>query len=77
MAIGIAIFANWRPQRIFLSSFIFAAFEVMAPQLQIFFPALPFEFFLLLPFVGILVIMAIFRKHIEFPAALGEPYSRE
>jgi simple sugar transport system permease protein len=77
MAIGIAIFANWRPQRIFLSSFIFATFEVLAPQLQILFPALPYEFFLLLPFVGILVIMAIFRKRIEFPAALGEPYSRE
>jgi simple sugar transport system permease protein len=77
MAIGIAIFANWRPQRIFLSSFIFATFEVMAPQLQIFFPELPYEFFLILPFVGILIIMAIFRKQIEFPAALGEPYSRE
>jgi len=46
MAIGIAIFANWRPQRIFLSSFIFVTFEVMAPQLQIFFPSLPYEFFL-------------------------------
>jgi simple sugar transport system permease protein len=77
MAIGIAIFASWRPQRIFLSSFIFATFEVIAPQLQIFFPSLPYEFFLLLPFAGILVIMAIFRKRIEFPAALGEPYGRE
>ncbi len=77
MAIGIAIFANWRPQRIFVSSFIFATFEVLAPQLQILFPALPYEFFLLLPFVGILVIMAIFRKRIEFPGALGDPYSRE
>ncbi len=24
-----------------------------------------------------LVIMAIFRRRIEFPAALGDPYSRE
>jgi ABC-type uncharacterized transport system permease subunit len=77
MAIGIAIFSNWRPQRIFISSFIFAAFEVFAPQLQLYFPAFPFEFFLMMPFVGILIIMAIFKKHIEFPAAIGEPYSRE
>lgn len=77
MAIGIAIFANWRPQRVLVSAFIFAAFEVLAPQLQIFFPALPYEFFLLLPFLAVLVIMAIFRRRIEFPAALGDPYSRE
>ncbi len=77
MAIGIAIFANWRPQRVLASAFIFATFEVLAPQLQIFFPGLPYEFFLLLPFLAILIIMAILRKRIEFPAALGDPYSRE
>jgi len=77
MAIGIAIFANWRPQRAFASSFIFAIFEVFAPQLQLFFPKMPFQFFLMLPFIGILVIMAIFKKSIEFPTAIGEPYSRE
>ena len=77
MAIGIAIFANWKPQRVFVSSFVFAIFEVFAPQLQLLFPKMPFQFFLMLPFVGILVIMAIFKKNIEFPAALGDPYSRE
>jgi simple sugar transport system permease protein len=77
MAIGIAIFASWKPQRVFISSFIFSIFEVLAPRLELFFPEMPYQFFLMLPFVGVLFIMAIFKKHIEFPAALGEPYSRE
>lgn len=77
MAIGIAIFASWRPQRVFVSAFIFALFEVIAPQLQFFFPSLPYAFFLMLPFLGVLVIMASFKRWIEFPEALGSPYSRE
>lgn len=77
MAIGIAIFASWKPQRAIIGGFIFALIEVMSFQLQIMSDKIPYQFFLMLPFISVLVIMIVFRKHIEFPASVGKPYSRE
>lgn len=77
MAIGIAIFASWKPQRAIIGGFIFAFIEVLAFQLQIFSDKIPYQFFLMLPFVSVLIIMIIYKKHIEFPASVGKPYSRE
>ncbi|HKL12340.1 MAG TPA: ABC transporter permease [Halanaerobiales bacterium] len=77
MAIGIAIFASWRPERALLGAFIFAAIEVFSFQQQLGNSLIPYQFLLMLPFISVLLIMWIFRKRVEFPAALGKPYSRE
>lgn len=77
MAVGIAIFASWKPHRALLGGLVFAAVEVISFQFQILSDAIPFQFFLMMPFVVVLVIMMIFRKRIEFPASIGKPYSRE
>lgn len=77
MSIGIAIFASWKPHRALLGGFIFAAVEVIAFHLQLAAHAVPFQFFVMLPFIVVLVIMVIFRRSIEYPAAIGKPYSRE
>ncbi len=77
MAVGIAIFASWKPHRALLGGFIFAAVEVISFQLQLLSDTIPFQFFLMMPFVVVIVIMMIFRKRIEFPASIGKPYSRE
>jgi len=77
MAIGIAIFASWRPERALLGSFIFAAIEVISFQQQLGTSLFPYQFLLMLPFISVLLIMWLFNKKVEFPAALGKPYSRE
>ena len=77
MAVGIAIFASWKPHRALLGGFVFAAVEVLSFQLQLLSDSIPFQFFLMMPFVVVIVIMMVFRKRIEFPAAIGKPYSRE
>ena len=77
MAIGIAIFAGWRPERAFLGSLLFAGIEVLAFHQQLGSSTIPYQFLLILPFLSVLVIMWLFRKHVEFPAALGKPYARE
>jgi len=77
MAIGIAIFASWRPERALLGAFIFAAIEVFSFQQQLGSSLFPYQFLLMLPFISVLVIMWLFRKRIEFPASLGKTYSRE
>jgi len=77
MAIGIAIFASWKPQKAILGGFLFAAIEVISYQLQLISGNIPYQFFLMLPFISVLIIMMIFRKQVEFPASVGKPYSRE
>jgi len=77
MAIGIAIFASWKPHRAILGGFIFATIEVASFQLQIASETIPYQFFLMLPFISVLIVMMIFKKYVEFPASVGKPYSRE
>ncbi len=77
MAIGIAIFASWRPERALLGAFIFAGIEVIAFYQQVGSSTVPYQFLLMLPFLSVLLIMWLFRKRVEFPASLGKPYTRE
>ncbi len=77
MAIGIAIFASWRPERAFLGAFIFATIEILAFQQQLSGSDFPYQFLLMIPFISVLIIMWLFRKKVEFPASLGQAYSRE
>ncbi len=77
MAIGIAIFAAWKPHRTLVGGFLFAMVEVLSYQLQLASPDVPFQFFLMLPFLSVIVIMIVFRRSIEFPASIGKPYHRE
>ena len=77
MAIGITIFASWKPQRALLGGLLFAAVEVLAFTLQIAAKNFPYQIPLMLPFLAVLIIMMIFKARIEFPAAVGKPYSRE
>jgi len=77
MAIGIAIFASWKPQRAIIGGFLFSAIEVLSFQLQIISQAIPYQLLLMLPFISVLLIMMLFKGSIEFPASVGKPYSRE
>lgn len=76
MAIGLTIFGSFRPERVFLAAFLFAGIETFSYRLVLI-PGMPYQFFLMLPFITILVVMALFYKVIEYPAAIGRPYSRE
>ncbi|OHE58406.1 MAG: hypothetical protein A2Y36_00160 [Treponema sp. GWA1_62_8] len=77
MAVGIAIFASWKPHRAIIGGLLFSAIEVLSFQLQMLSSPVPYQFFLMLPFFAVLAVMMIFRKTIEYPASIGKPYSRE
>ena len=77
IAVGIAIFASWRPERTFLGAILFATIEAIALQMQVSEIGVPYQFLLMFPFVSLLVVMALFKGKIEHPASLGKPYSRE
>jgi ABC-type uncharacterized transport system permease subunit len=77
MAIGIAIFTSWKPKRALLGGVLFAAVEVLSFKLQLLSKNIPYQFFLMFPFLIVIIVMMIFKGQIEFPAAVGKPYSRE
>jgi len=76
MAVGLTIFGSFRPERIFFGAFLFAGVETLSYKLTLM-PGIPFQFLLMLPFITVLMVMTLFYKRIEYPAAIGRPYSRE
>jgi simple sugar transport system permease protein len=72
----LTIFGSFRPERIFLGAFLFSGVETFAYRLVLT-PGVPYQFFLMLPFVAVLIVMTVFYRVIEYPAAIGRPYSRE
>jgi simple sugar transport system permease protein len=74
----VAIIAgNWMPFRVVGAIFIFALLEAIAIHAQVVGVSIPHHFFLILPYVASLVLLAGLRSRTHQPDALGVPYSRE
>lgn len=74
----VAIIAgNWMPFRVVGAIFIFALLEAVAIHAQVVGMSIPHHFFLILPYVASLVLLAGLRSRTHQPEALGVPYSRE
>ncbi|GAA2835298.1 nucleoside ABC transporter membrane protein [Aminobacter aminovorans] len=74
----VAIIAgNWMPFRVVGAIFIFALLEAIAIHAQVVGVSIPHHFFLILPYVASLVLLAGLRSRTHQPEALGVPYSRE
>lgn len=78
IAVALVIFARWRPGLAFLGALLFGtatALQFRAQALNI--AVIPYEVFLMMPYVlTILVLMAGVHKS-DAPAALGTPYVKE
>lgn len=77
ICIALVIFASWRPGKALLGALLFAgldAFQVrMQQQVGAF---IPYQFFLMLPYLLSIVAMVIVARKAEYPAALLKPYRR-
>ncbi|MBI1814282.1 MAG: ABC transporter permease [Deltaproteobacteria bacterium] len=77
IALAIVIFGRWSPWGILAAALLFG----LATALQFHFQALalpiPYQFFLMLPYVATLLALAISAGHTRAPAALGQPYLHE
>lgn len=77
ICVALVIFASWRPGKALLGALLFAgldAFQVrMQQQVGAF---IPYQFFLMLPYVLSIVAMVIVARRAEYPKALLKPYRR-
>ena len=77
IAIALVIFASWKPERALLGAILFAgldAYQVRAQQLAGAF--IPYQFFLMLPFILSIVAMIIAAKKTRYPKSLLIPFRR-
>ena len=77
IAIALVIFASWKPERALLGALLFAgldAYQVRAQQLAG--AVIPYQFFLMLPFLLSIVAMVVAAKRTRYPKALLIPFRR-
>jgi ABC-type uncharacterized transport system permease subunit len=78
IAIALTVFAGWDPFKALVGALLFGGVEAIELRLQVLGLGIPYEFFVVLPYV--LTIVALFivrlRKKTGAPAALGVPYKR-
>ncbi|MDQ3044551.1 MAG: ABC transporter permease [Chloroflexota bacterium] len=76
IAIAIAMLGRWNPWRIFLGAVAFGLLQSLDRGLQILRIDVRTEFIQMLPYVGIIVALALLARRVSLPAALGVPYRR-
>jgi ABC-type uncharacterized transport system permease subunit len=80
IAVGLVIFARWRPLLALAGALLFGAIEAMIPRVQAVGAAVPVYLMTMLPYLAtlaVLVLAALRRRRDDEPAALGQPYLRQ
>lgn len=81
IALAIVIFGGWKPWRVALGCYLFAALEILATRSQSALPGLPTQVFQVAPFVLMIVVLALVNvlsgpKTLQRVAALPAPLRR-
>jgi general nucleoside transport system permease protein len=76
IAIAIAMLGRWDPYRVVLGALLFGLMQSLANGLQVIGLSISPDFILMLPYVGIMVVLALLARHAVLPAALAIPYQR-
>ena len=77
ICVALVIFASWRPGKAFWGALLFAgieAFQVRAQQVAG--VAIPYQFYLMLPYVISIAALILLSKRAAYPKALLVPYRR-
>jgi simple sugar transport system permease protein len=78
VAIALVVFGMWSPWRCAAGALLFAALEALQLRLQTYnIFHLPYQAFLMLPFVMTILAMAIVSRNARAPAALLVPFRKE
>jgi len=77
IAIALVIFARWDPYRALLGSILFGGADAIQLRLQVLGVGIPYEFFVMLPYIVTMIALLLVYKRAGAPAALCVPYKRE
>ena len=76
IALALTMVGGWNPYRILLASVLFGLLRSLGNGLQILGIDVRTEFITMLPYVGIMIALALLAGRTSIPAALGVPYAR-
>ncbi|RZT31424.1 simple sugar transport system permease protein [Cupriavidus agavae] len=82
ICVALVVFASWRPGRALLGALLFAAFDALQLRLQQGgaslpgLPALPYQVYLMLPYILSIVALILVARRAAYPQALMKPYRK-
>ncbi len=78
IAVALVYFGHWHPVKIMAGALIFSFAQTIQYNVQGLGIDLPYEFFVMLPYIVVIVVLAFTSKNQKTgPAALGKPFNRE
>jgi ABC-type uncharacterized transport system permease subunit len=76
IALALTMVGGWNPYRILVASVLFGLLRSLGNGLQILGVDVRTEFVTMLPYIGVMVALALLAGRTSLPAALGIPYAR-
>ena len=77
ICVALVIFASWKPGKALLGAVLFAGLEAMQVRAQQSAGAfIPYQFFLMLPYLLSIGVMIVISKRMRYPQALLTPFRR-
>ncbi len=77
ICIALVVFGSWRPGKAFLGACLFAAFDALQMRIQQEAGSLiPYQFYLMLPYVLSIVALIVMARKAEYPRALLIPFRK-
>jgi simple sugar transport system permease protein len=76
ICIALVVFASWRPGKALVGALLFAFFDAYQLRLQTVIEGVPYQLFLMAPYVLSIVALILVARRAEVPEALMTPYRR-
>jgi simple sugar transport system permease protein len=76
ICIALVVFASWRPGRALFGALLFAFFDAFQLRLQTVVEGVPYQVFLMTPYVLSIAALAVMARRARVPQALMVPYRR-
>ncbi len=77
ICIALVVFASWRPGKALLGAVLFAAFDALQLRLQqVAGGALPYQLFLMMPYLLSILALVLVARRASYPRALMIPYRK-
>lgn len=76
ICIALVVFASWRPEKALIGALLFAFFDAYQLRLQTVVDGVPYQLFLMAPYVLSILALVLVARRAEVPEALMAPYRR-
>ncbi len=76
ICIALVVFASWRPGKALLGALLFGAFDALQVRLQQVIGGVPYQVFLMLPYMLSILALIVMSRRAGYPRALMVPYRK-